>query len=945
MTGSRGNQADELIEREDEVALIRAALTRASDGAGSVVVVEGPAGIGKTRLLRAIAADNVLVLRASGGELERDFAYGVVHQLFDRALAGLGPAARRAAFAGAGGLAAPLLGFAGEADSTEHLPAPLDPTFGVVHGLYWLVANLAADRQLLIEVDDAHWADAPSLRFLVYLARRLDGVPALILVAAREGEAGGPRAVLEGLAALEQTQVVRPRELSVRGAAEMLGAVFGSSVAREFAAACHAVTRGNPYLLRELAATLRADGVEPTESAAAHVGELGPSAIARSVLLRLGRLPQGATALARALAVLGGEADVAHATALAELDEPAAIAAIEALTAAQILDPERSLRFVHPIVRTSIYEDLAPAERSMAHGRAARVLMRAGADPDRVAPQLLACAPAGDAEAVEVLRRAAASALSKGSAEVAVRYLARAVTEPPPAAERGDVLAELGAAEQRAGSQDAIAHLNAAIQLTRDPATRAERRLVLARALFAAGDEDAAVSALDAGIAEAAPVDRELALRLEAELSSFGLLDASIARLASDRLERFEEVRGVTPAERVLLSALATRAWAQCRPSAEAAELGRRSLGAGRLLAEQTADAPAVYQAIFALLLADELEEAEAALDEALAEARARGLVFGFAAASSLRAMLAARRGDMPTAEGEARAATDATMLHGFVTPLSIAFLVEALIARGELDEADAALSDGGFAGDLPETAPFLSLLFRRGMLRLAQGRDGEGLADLTAVGEREERLGMASPVTSRRCVQGLLHAAAGRHDEAARLVTQHLELARRWGTASAIGVGLRAHGLIAADGGVELLREAVETLERSPARLELAQALVDLGAARRRAGLRTDARPPLRRGLDLARDCGATVLAERAHEELVTAGSRPRRRAFSGVEALTAAERRVAGLAADGMANREIAQALFVTVRTVENHLARVYSKLGVHSRAELPRAFGKDE
>jgi DNA-binding CsgD family transcriptional regulator len=307
--------------------------------------------------------------------------------------------------------------------------------------------------------------------------------------------------------------------------------------------------------------------------------------------------------------------------------------------------------------------------------------------------------------------------------------------------------------------------------------------------------------------------------------------------------------------------------------------------------------------------------------------------------------MLFARRGDVAGTESEARAATDATRLHGFVTPLSVAFLIEALVARGELDAADAVLRDSGFGETFPETAPFLSLLYRRGVLRLAQGRTEEGLADLTEVGVREEHLGMASPVTARRCIQGLVHHAAGRHEEAKRLVAEHLGLARRWGTASSIGQGLHAQALLAGGSGVELLEEAVETLERSPARLDLAAALVDLGAAMRRAGRRADAREPLRRGLELADECGATVLAERARDELVTAGARPRRRAFTGLASLTASERRVAAMAADGLSNREIAQALFVTVRTVENHLAHVYTKLAVHSRSELPGALAKDE
>jgi DNA-binding CsgD family transcriptional regulator len=139
---------------------------------------------------------------------------------------------------------------------------------------------------------------------------------------------------------------------------------------------------------------------------------------------------------------------------------------------------------------------------------------------------------------------------------------------------------------------------------------------------------------------------------------------------------------------------------------------------------------------------------------------------------------------------------------------------------------------------------------------------------------------------------------------------------------------------------GVDDLHDAVAILAPSPARLEHARALVDLGSALRRAGSRREAREPLREGLEVARRCGAAALVEAAHEELVTAGARPRRLQFSGVESLTASERRVAEMAASGQSNREIAQALFVTVRTVENHLSRTYRKLDIGSREELPEA-----
>ena len=138
-------------------------------------------------------------------------------------------------------------------------------------------------------------------------------------------------------------------------------------------------------------------------------------------------------------------------------------------------------------------------------------------------------------------------------------------------------------------------------------------------------------------------------------------------------------------------------------------------------------------------------------------------------------------------------------------------------------------------------------------------------------------------------------------------------------------------------------LREAVEVLAGSSARLEHARALVDLGAMLRRANRRKEARDPLQQGLELARKCGAKPLAERAHTELVATGARPRRLVFSGLEALTPSERRVAAMAAEGMTNRELAQALFVTPRTVEVHLSSVYRKLEISSRSQLSHALAE--
>jgi DNA-binding CsgD family transcriptional regulator len=194
------------------------------------------------------------------------------------------------------------------------------------------------------------------------------------------------------------------------------------------------------------------------------------------------------------------------------------------------------------------------------------------------------------------------------------------------------------------------------------------------------------------------------------------------------------------------------------------------------------------------------------------------------------------------------------------------------------------------------------------------------------------------------RSSAALALAALGDDAKAHALASEEVERARRWGTPRAIGVALRAAGLVEGEeAGLGLLREAVATLERSEARLEHARALTDLGAALRRRGRRSEARDPLSRGLEIARECGADALVHRAHTELWATGARPRTPVRTGLEALTPSERRVAELAAGGLSNPRIAQSLFVTVKTVEGHLRRTYAKLGIASRTELPAALAQ--
>jgi DNA-binding CsgD family transcriptional regulator len=227
-----------------------------------------------------------------------------------------------------------------------------------------------------------------------------------------------------------------------------------------------------------------------------------------------------------------------------------------------------------------------------------------------------------------------------------------------------------------------------------------------------------------------------------------------------------------------------------------------------------------------------------------------------------------------------------------------------------------------------------------RARLRILNGDLVGGLEETLEVGRHAEPLGARNPAfLAWRSQAALALLQLGAQDEAHRLAEEEVELARSWGTPRALGAALRTAGLIEGrERGLALLEEAVEVLNGSPAKLEHARARTELGAMLRRANRRSEAREQLRRALELATICGATPLAERAETELRATGTRPRRVALTGIESLTPSERRVAHIAAEGATNREIAQALFVSPKTVEVHLSSVYRKLGISSRWRLP-------
>jgi DNA-binding CsgD family transcriptional regulator len=934
-----------VLERDAELARIETAVTRAQGGRGSLLVVEGPAGIGKSALIgaaRAVSeAAGTRALRARGAELERDFAFGVVRQLFEPALAEAPARARDDLLQGPAGVAGRLLGLPGALpQGAEGEVAAPDASFTVLHGLYWLCANLAAERPLVVTVDDAHWADAPSLRFLAFLLPRLEEL-ALALVVATRPEAEGPAAPLLGLLLADPlARVVRPAPLSAGAVGRLIEEGLGRAPAPAFAAACQRTTGGVPFLVRELVAALHEEGVEPTTVEAQRVESLGARTIGRAMLVRLNRLPAAAARLARAVAVLE-TAELAQAADLAGLDADAAAAAADLLVAAGLLGPRRPLSFVHPIVRAGILEEVPPAERIRAHRRAAELLALREDSAERVAEHLLATEPAGDAWTVARLTHAAREAARRGAPESAASYLRRVLAEPPPPAARARVLLELGVAEATAGRPEGEAHLREALEAAGDDDVRLSAALVLAHVLGRDERIPAAIEVIDLAAARLADGRGRARVLLESMATGAGMLDAATSPRLASRMRAMRRAADHARVPREVLAVAALVALHANEPAATCVELAQRALAAGPRIVPEPTDLPWFAQATIALIWADAHAEAQVPLDAGVAESRATGDPALFGMSLSQRAWLLLRLGDLQGAEGDARAVLEAADLAApaLYRKLAAAILVNAATEQGELEQAQSVL-DGFGLDEAARTQTSAVLRLARGRLRLAQARPAEALHDILTAGRIVLATGSKCPgYLAWRSGAALAHVALGEREEAVRLATEEVALARAFGGLRTLGVSLRTAGVVAGGSeGEALLRESVRCLERAGIALERARALAELGVLVRATGRRSQARSMLREALDVAHHARAAPLADLAEAELRATGAKPRRVALSGVEALTASERRVAELAGDGLTNREIAQALFVTMRTVEGHLTRVFAKLALSSRDELP-------
>jgi DNA-binding CsgD family transcriptional regulator len=928
-----------LLEREAELQAVAGRLDAVLAGHGALLVIEGPAGIGKTSLLDAAAeaarARGMAVLRARGALLEQTFSFGVARQLLEPVRASCDPAEWRTLTAGAAGLAARAL----DAPPQDAGPGE-DAGHATVHGLFWLLANLAGRRPSLVVVDDVHWADPPSLRWLGHLARRLEGLPLLLAVAARTGE---PSSDPRGLDDLTQTAAgppLRPRPLGRTAAATVVRAHFDGAGDDPFCDACHGASRGNPFLLRALLSSLQADGVAPRGEAAPVVKTFGPDGVARAVARQLERLPAGAEELARAAALLADGAPQRQVAALAGLDTAQAARVADALRDAELLAPGTRFEFVHPIVRAAIYAGLRPGERGLWHERAAGLLRAEGADPERVASHLLRTEPSGAHGTVGALREAAAAAAARGAPETAAAYLRRALDEGPGDGTRPAMTLELGLALAAHAQPGAAGLLREAARIATEPEARAAAGLRGARALAIAGHFADARSVCRAALEQPAGMPPEAVARLEAELIATARLTASTVAEARRRLRR--PVLDPSPLEVWRVNA-AWEGTMEGRPAREVLALLGPVLTSGSLAAE--ADSLLVTQAVLVLAWNDELGPARDLCAGIAATARPRGWLSTLTHASFMGSIVALRSGAGREAEADARFAFDFKVATGAPSTAlvwGVFPLVDALVERDDLAAADVVMRAAGAdlepSGELGQALA----LEARARLRCAQGRWPDARGDLQRAAERWTALGVAHPgIAAWRADAATALAALGDAAGAQRLAREQVALAERLGTPSALARALRARALTAPRAAaIPILERAAGIAAAGPAGLERVRTLHDLGAALRRAGRRREAREPLRLALDLADRGSLARQARLTRAELTAAGARPRRAALSGPGALTAAEHRVASLAACGRTNREIAQELFVTQRTVETHLSHSFRKLDISSRDGLAAA-----
>ncbi|RKQ91209.1 regulatory LuxR family protein [Solirubrobacter pauli] len=917
-----------IFGRSAELRRARERLAAAARGDGAVLAVVAEAGIGKTALLEAVVGEarerGWTVLSARGARLEGQLAFGVIVRLLARAARDAGvleeaPEAARRLLDPRGGT------------------VPDDDPFATLNAVFWVCLALADRGPLLLVVDDAHWADDASLRALAFVRERLDGLPVAVALGLRPG--GAP--VLGALADDARTERLALAPLGPAEGRRLVAQLAPQATDAQVDAAL-AATGGHPYYLVALADELAAVPSVAPEA----VATLAPDGVVRLVLDRVTAAGEDAVAVARSVAVLGADAEVRHVAAHTGLSADAVTTAADALTAAHVLGPGRPLELAHAIVGAALLADLPAGQRAASHRRAAEVLRAAGAPPARAAQHLLATDPLGDPDVVEALLAGAAAARGPGDRETQVALLERALAEPPGDRRRVEVLTRLGIAERHLMRPGAREHLEAARALTTEPEAQVNLLFELAAVAELEGRMAEAIEWLEAGLArlDSDGADREARAVLAANAAAsrlIGLVPVGDAVL-TDLDARWADLAPGTPIARLVDAVQATvRGYRPGATVTQVAPYARRALG--ELVPRELVERPASLGLLPVAATLGLHEEVLDAVDPART-ARETGSLWQTLAVTTWRAFAGLQAGRLAEAEAEALAAAD-----GFGDDLpvgraaAVAILALILVERRGAHAAAEALERLG-EGPLAIPPVIQGLMARAARARVANalGDARTARAEAEALRDAMDGAFIEQPVHLPWRRELAIALRLEGDPAALELAVAHHELCVAFGAPAAVADALVVLGeTAAADEREGRLREAVELAGTAGVPLVDARARLALGGHLRRSGRPGEAREPLLRALEIALECGALGLRATVQEELEACGVQPASGARDGTRGqLTPSELRTARLAADGLTNREIAQALFVTPKTVETHLRAAFRKLDLKSRRELAGA-----
>jgi DNA-binding CsgD family transcriptional regulator len=935
-TGSR--DLGRLHDRQGELEEFQRVFSRPRETPSGAIIVEGGWGLGKTALLNAAAgiaqAGDVSVLRARGGQLEQHVAFGVVQQLLD-SLADRDSAelkiltdAERAMLAAA-------------VEHTRELRADPLEVGRLAHRLW---TSIASRLPLALVVDDADHADVESLAVLHYLVRRLGAVPVWVLLSGRPRVPGSPLRPLDRIAADPRARLMSLSRLRSGSVAQLVAQHFDEDPDPAAVEVYYAMSWGNPLLLFALLAIFPSDARPGPSDVSATITEKGLPRLAAAIQERVSALPLAAAHLLEAVAVLGDRADLSLAGLLARIDSVVAERVAEDLVGAELLVDGRPLCFESPLVRAAVYRDISPSRRTRLHKTAARLLAEQIAPVDAIADQLIAAGPTGDEAMVDLLQDTGRRALDGGAATLAARCFERALLEPPWVERRTELLLDQAIAEAASGAPVCVELFKRAIALG-----GAERdHLVRAVAAIATALPDAMTARDTVELLQGVTSDLDASyagpvIRLEVASALTG--DALERLAALTRLERLVSAPATPPSREARIArshilvqrarnpewVTAERLVPQLREVLDADDLA----SADSLAMRVQADAAEL------LLRSGDVYATEAFLRLAHHQAVVQDHALAVASTSTLLALAMLWQGNIADAEREVRAAQAVAEGQNWAArSLATSVLADTLLLQGCVGEARQLVEEAGPA----EGAALVTHLETKGRVRVASGDTALGLMDLLAAGDEAERLGIRNPaITSWRAEAASAYVALNQPREAETLAMENLELARSFGSVMALGPALRAAAKVTDLGDrVPLLKDAIMLLDQPATRVELVAALIDLGAALRQVGEAQDARRVLRRAAHLASGYGAVQLANDAANELRATGARPRRLVLTGPESLTPSEQKVATLAAAGQTNASIARTLYIAEKTVEGHLARVYQKLEIDSRAKLVVALG---